>query len=299
MEKILLDTDIGSDIDDCLCLGYLLRNPDCKLLGITTVGGESLSRARVAAQLCHLAGRDEIPIFPGSERPLRGEQRQSICQQADYLCEEDCGRTFPQGQAVTFMREQICQNPDEVTLLAIGPLTNVALLFTLYPETRSLLRRLVVMGGRFIHDDVPALHTPLREWNILCDPVAAALVYETGPAAHRSIGLDVTQDLTQPAQWVFSNLTSPEMRPVLEYYRRWLMERGEITFHDPAAAVSIFCPDLIQYRKGAVAVLLEPRELEGLTYLIERPSAHLFAARIDSNGFFEEFQRRMAVRITP
>ena len=69
-EKILLDTDIGGDIDDAICLSYLLREPRCELLGITSVGGDAIRRAMVASALCTAAGRKDIPIFPGRSMPL-------------------------------------------------------------------------------------------------------------------------------------------------------------------------------------------------------------------------------------
>jgi len=73
--KIILDTDIGTDVDDALCLAYLLAHPKCELLGITTVGGEADKRATLASVLCKIAGK-HIPIFPGSEEPLLVPQRQ-------------------------------------------------------------------------------------------------------------------------------------------------------------------------------------------------------------------------------
>ena len=69
--KILLDTDIGSDIDDAVCLAYLLAQPDCELLGITTVTGEAVERAKMASALCKVAGKD-VPIYPGVEQPIPG-----------------------------------------------------------------------------------------------------------------------------------------------------------------------------------------------------------------------------------
>ena len=82
--KVLFDTDIGTDIDDAVCLAYLLAQPACELLGITTVSGEPTKRAMLASALCRAAGKD-IPIFPGTEEPLLIEQRQPRAQQADAL----------------------------------------------------------------------------------------------------------------------------------------------------------------------------------------------------------------------
>lgn len=82
--KILLDTDIGTDVDDAVCLAYLLANPQCELVGITTVTGESEKRAMLASSLCKIAGKN-IPIYPGIENPLIIEQLQKKAQQAKAL----------------------------------------------------------------------------------------------------------------------------------------------------------------------------------------------------------------------
>ena len=82
--KILLDTDIGTDVDDAICLAYLLANPNCELVGITTVTGESEKRAMLASSLCKIAGKN-IPIYPGIENPLIIEQLQKKAQQAKAL----------------------------------------------------------------------------------------------------------------------------------------------------------------------------------------------------------------------
>src|SRR3990172_3844403 len=104
--KVLLDTDIGSDIDDTICLAYLLAQPECELLGITTVTGEADRRASIASALCKAASR-QIPIFPGAEEPLIVPQRQPQAPQAAALVKWEHDASFPQGQAVEFMRQTI------------------------------------------------------------------------------------------------------------------------------------------------------------------------------------------------
>src|SRR5579859_3158827 len=146
--KVLLDTDIGSDIDDAVCLAYLLAQPRCDLLGITTVTGEARARAMLASAICQVAGRS-VPIVPGAEAPLLIAQRQPHAPQAAALDRWEHTRSFPAGGAVPFLRETIRAHPGEVTLLAIGPLTNVALLFALDAEIPRLLHSLVLMCGVF------------------------------------------------------------------------------------------------------------------------------------------------------
>src|SRR5687768_10555483 len=130
--KLLLDTDIGTDVDDAVALAYLLAQPECDLLGITTVTGQATARAALCSVLTTAAGRADIPIYPGAEQPLAGEQRQPVAQQAPSLERWPHQAEFPQAGgsgAVDFLRRTIRANPGEVVLLTIGPLTNAAQLF--------------------------------------------------------------------------------------------------------------------------------------------------------------------------
>ena len=126
--KVILDTDIGSDIDDAVCLAYLLAQPRCDLLGITTVSGQVVERAKLASAQCTVAGRDDIPILPGIAQPLLGPQLQPEAPQASTLDRWSHRTEFPENEAIEWMRRTIRANPGEVTLLAVGPLTNVATL---------------------------------------------------------------------------------------------------------------------------------------------------------------------------
>src|SRR5258708_35048103 len=138
MTKILLDTDIGTDVDDAVCLAYLLSRPDCELLGITTVMGEADKRASLASVLCRTAGKD-VPIYPGAEQPMRVPSKQTVAPQAAALPRWPHQTTFPRGQTVDFLRHTIRQHPGEVVLVAIAPLTNVGALFATDPEVARLL----------------------------------------------------------------------------------------------------------------------------------------------------------------
>src|SRR5689334_7302244 len=144
MKKILLDTDIGTDVDDAVALAYLLSHPDCELLGITTVTGEAEKRASLASVVCKAAGKD-IPIYPGADHPMQGEQRQLIAQQATVLRRWPHETNFPLNQAVDFLADTIRAHPSEVTLLTIAPPTNIGMLFNTYPDVAELLAGLVIM----------------------------------------------------------------------------------------------------------------------------------------------------------
>lgn len=285
--KILFDTDIGSDIDDAVCLAYLLANPDCDLLGITTVTGEATKRAQMASAMCKVAGKN-IPIFPGAEQPFLIEQRQPTASQAPALANWEHEEEFPEGQAISFLRDTIRANPGEVTLLAVGPFTNIGLLFAMDPEIPSLLDALVLMAGVFTTED-PVQKS--REWNARLDPHASAITYKHPVKTHRSIGLDVTKHVTMPADEVRERFQSPLLRPVLDFAEVWFQHAEQITFHDPLAATTIFDDDICKFEKGAVCIEMTDPELIGATHWDPeaQPPRHEIAVEVDCRRFFDHY----------
>lgn len=286
-EKVILDTDIGSDIDDAVCLAYLLAQPRCELLGITTVTGEAVKRARMASALCKAAERN-IPIFPGCEKPMLADQRQPHAPQAEALSKWNHAKDFPKGKAIEFLRDTIRSHAGEVSLLAIGPMTNVGILFALDPEIPSFLKRLVLMCGVFTNRIAGA--GPL-EWNAMGDPHATAIVYGANCGVHRSIGLDVTCQVTMEAAEVRRHFNKTLLKPVLDFADVWFRGRSRITFHDPLAAATIFDDTVCKFEKGAVEVELNSPRLLGMTHWKQgdSKSRHEVALSVDAARFFSHF----------
>mgnify|MGYP001021166680 CR=1 FL=1 len=260
--KILLDTDIGSDIDDALCMAYLLEQPKCELMGITTVTGEPIKRAKLASVLCKLAGKD-IPIFPGADKPLLIEQIQTKADQAERLSNWEHDKSFPKGEAIEFMRRTIRVNPNEIVLLSIGPLTNIALLFKIDPEIPKLLKGLVSMAGAFKYR-FPELS--LREWNAYLDPHASQIVYNTRIKSHISIGQDVTCKIIMSEKEMRQKFTTDLQKAVLDFAHVWFKRMDKVYFHDPLTAAIIFNRDICKYESGKVDIELKSDNLFGLTY---------------------------------
>lgn len=286
-EKVLFDTDIGSDIDDAIALAYLLCEPRCELLGVTTVTGQPELRAEMVSAVCRRMDRDDIPIHVGCERALLGANRQSVASQAAALGAWP-RRSFPrENTAIGFLRDTIRANPGEVTLLAVGPMTNVAVLFATDPEIPALLKGLVLMCGRF-YDAMGG------EWNAKCDPHATAIAYGNGtqekPKVHVSYGLDVTTKVVlhrDEARRRFQGIASLE--PVRDFAEVWFGHCERVTFHDPLAAVGLFHPDVCGYEDCAVRVSLDEPTL-GWTVpgpVRDAPPPHRLAKTVDAARFFD------------
>ena len=285
--KVLFDTDIGSDIDDAVALAYLLSEPRCELLGITTVTGQGERRAEMASAMCRHVGRGDVPVHAGCPEALLIEMRQKLAPQADALGDRDRQRDFAPNTAVEFMRETIRARPGEVTLLATGPMTNVGVLFATDPELPAMLKQLVLMCGQFFA-------AMKGEWNAIGDPHATAITYGNGcqsrPPRHVSYGLDVTTRCRMDADECRRRFTAKVLEPVHDFAEVWF-ERGpgRITFHDPLAAAGIFQPDLCEYRRGTVTVSLAEPTAGWTVFRPDESGPHLAASAVDAERFFERY----------
>jgi purine nucleosidase len=240
----------------------------------------------IASALCKVAGRD-VPILPGCEKPMLVQQQQLHAPQAAALPRWQHETHFPQGEAVQFLRQTIRNNPGEVVLLTIGPLTNIGLLFTLDPKISSLLKGLVMMCGVFTNrlGGVGPV-----EWNIEIDPHAAAIVYQATPPIHRSIGLDVTSQVTMTRKELCKRFHASLLKPVVDFAGTRFQHQDQIIFHDPLAATTLFDDTICRFTKGNVEIELQNDRLRGLTYWKPGSRAHHeIALEVNSARFFDHF----------
>ncbi|MCL4509040.1 MAG: nucleoside hydrolase [Chloroflexi bacterium] len=175
---LLLDTDIGDDVDDVFALLLAAREPRVQLLGITTVFGDVHQRARIAAKLLRLAGRSDVPVIAGEDTTLDGWFPGPVITSGQGFAaepgEEPVEPTRPASSAARFIIDTVMQHPSPVTLVAIGPLTNVGAALQREPRLARRLRSLIMMGGRLGPEAQDGEH------NINCDPFATRLVLESG-----------------------------------------------------------------------------------------------------------------------
>jgi purine nucleosidase len=191
-ELVIIDTDIGDDVDDAFAIALALQSPEVKILGITTAWGNTPLRARLAERFLTETGHTEIPVALGIEKyPAKGTLSFS---QAKYA-ERGPERAWP--GAVDFLLEQIREHSGEITLIAIGPETNLGAAIEKDAATFRKLKRVVLMGGSvyrgydgFAYATAPP--KPMPEWNILCDVEAARKVFASGVPLY-VMPLDSTQ----------------------------------------------------------------------------------------------------------
>ena len=290
---VLFDTDIGSDIDDAVALAYLLAQPKCDLLGITTVSGEPSKRAALARAVCRAAGRECVPVHVGLESPLLAAPLQPAAGQAGILSAEALAEFSTHPTAVDFLRETIRARPGEITLLATGPMTNIGVLFALDPEIPTLLKQIVLMGGVFYGRSVAHTQATGAEWNMRCDPEAAALVFNAPVPRLLAVGLDVTEQCVLPSEEVrekFAAAGGP-LNIVLQMAEVWFRQTSKITFHDPLAATLIFEPGLCRTERQHIQVDTSGTRTAGQTFFDTNAEhkPHEIAVSVDAAAFFSHY----------
>ncbi len=246
--SIILDTDIGDDVDDALALAITLNSPEIELLGVTTVFRDAPRRALLAQQILGLFER-EVPVRAGCSKPLILSWDElpggaTLGKQFEAL---DASLRYEEKQhAVDFIIETAqnfsAENP--LILCPIGPLTNIALLLAKAPEVMPQIR-IVLMGGWWSEANA--------EWNIKCDPEAAAMVFHSG-ANITMVGIDVTKKcvLTEEQVEQFQEAGTPRARFLHDLIKLW---KHKVTLHDPLTLLTLF-DDCVQFEDKHIKVEL-------------------------------------------
>jgi purine nucleosidase len=289
-QLVIIDTDIGDDVDDAFAVGLALQSPELKILGITTAWGNTALRARLVERLLEDAGRPEIPVAVGIEKyPAAGKSNFSQARYAERGAEEKLPG------AVDFLLEEIRKHPGEITLIAIGPETNLGAAIERDAETFRKLKRVVLMGGsvyrgydRFAYPTAPAQAQP--EWNILCDVAAAQKVFTSGVPLF-VMPLDSTQIKLQELERarIFSNGTGlTDALTVL--YHQWAAFTGQATptLFDAVAVAYAIRPEVCP------AVPLRLRVDGAGNTKVESGAANAqVCLRSDTDRFFEFYMPRI------
>ena len=265
--KIIIDTDPG--IDDTMAIFYALASPELDVIGLTTVYGNAHTEQTTlnALKLLELAGRADIPVAKGAANALT----RPFTTPVPFIHGEDGqGNVFlspPKMQpvdqsAAAFIVEQVMAQPGEITLVPLGPLTNIALALRLEPRIAGNVRDVVLMGGAAL---VPGNVNPAAEANIYNDPEAADIVFSTGWDV-TMVGLDVTHQTVMSREMLAhygqsDKATSQHISRILPVYVDFVEgARGGIPgihVHDPSAISYLLDPEAYMVRQYPLVVAIE------------------------------------------
>lgn len=264
-ESILIDTDPG--IDDAMAILFALKAPELDVLALTTVFGNHFVEitTRNALRLLELAGREDIPVARGAGSPLV----RSFTSPPTFVHGEDglgdAGLTgepdseAAHTRAAQFIVEAVMSRPGEITLVPIGPLTNIAMALKLEPRIVKAAKRVVLMGGTAF---APGNVSPVAEANIFNDPEAAAVVFGAGWDVVM-VGLDVTTKIHMTRAYIdalgttrapYAELVARIAPHYQAFHLREYGNDGTLHTHDPAAIAYLIRPDLFQTVQHCVRV---------------------------------------------
>lgn len=305
---IILDCDPGQD--DALAILLALGSPDeIETIAITTVGGNVPLQltSRNARQIVELAGRSDIPVHAGCPKPIlrpleTAEYVHGESGLNGVVLPEPSLRLEDEHAVDAIVRIVMAREPGTVTLVPIGPLTNIALAMIKEPAIVPRLRRIVLMGGAIGLGNM----TPAAEFNIGVDPHAAAVVFEAGPPI-TMLGLDLTHQalVTAPRLARIAAVGGPigaACHGMLDFFGRFDTLRYDQPggpLHDPCTIAWLLRPDLFTGKDCHVAVETEGRWSAGRTLVdwwprhAKKPNA-LVLDRLDADGFFDLLIGRLA-----
>ena len=287
-QLVIIDTDIGDDIDDAFAVGLALSSPELKILGITSAWGDTALRARLLDRLLCETGRTDIPVAVGIEKHGPG---QGAFSQARWA-EREPAKAHP--DAVDFLLEQIKQHPGEITLIEIAPETNLGAAIQRDPAVFKKLKRIVLMGGS-IHrgyGDVGYApdHGPNAEYNLAMDIPAAQSVFSSGVPLY-VMPLDSTQLKLDEGmrQLLFTQSTNLTDALTL-LYQQWSRATGQTTptMFDAVAVAYTIEPELCPATPMKIEV-----DAKGFTREAQGAPNASVCLRSDSDRFFEFYMPRL------
>jgi purine nucleosidase len=288
---VLLDTDIGSDVDDLLALALLVRAPELQLIGVTTVYGDTMLRARMTRLVLDQLERKSVPIGIGARETLSGGPVWWAGHEGQGIPGLDRVQIDEGATAAELLHQAATEHRGRLELFAIGPLTNVAEAISSDDSFAPSLRHLYVMGGAFWMEQA--------EHNIKSDPEAADIVFRSG-IPMTICGLDVTQRVRlREADMPQIREAASGIGAVLEdQVRRWWAYTGatENHLHDPVAILPALRPELFRFEQCDVQVEVEGAN-PGRTRVDECGSGAVrIAADVDVKAAEQEIVRRLAGR---
>lgn len=263
MHKVILDTDIGTDVDDALALAALMGSKEVDLIGITTVYGDVRLRSAIAMHLCSLVNR-EIPTFAGEGKTISG--REVWVSGSEGRNYENLASFTPQiTSAVDFLVNAVVSQPKSIDVIAIGPLTNIARAIQTNLDFAEKVKRVWIMGGDFTQSRV--------EHNFKCDIDAARIVLESNVPIS-ILDLPSSQKTIIRMEEIEQIRNAPALGALLySEIMSWIRPRNQdwTIPHDPIAALTLLAPEFFESSPTGKAKI----DSEGMSFWNESPGGNV------------------------
>lgn len=282
--KVLIDTDIGDDIDDALALALALNSPELDIVGITTVYGKTDARARLAAKILEIYGRDDIPVAMGSSKPLVNPEPKYFPKQA-LIIDKKFFPNIVDDNAVEFIVKMISKYRN-LTIVTIGPETNLAKAFLKNPDIFKNVR-IVMMAGY--------IENPFPEYNVRCDPEATSIILSIKNISKILVGLDVTLRCSMNKYMIkkFYRDNRKEIKFLSRLIEIWMRYSNRPPIlHDPLAIATSFNKNIVKIKSMHLEVDLKNHR--GVLYQVldKKPNIDV-AIDVDVDRFMNLFMKRI------
>ncbi len=283
---ILLDTDIGGDVDDAFALALALASPEVDLVGVTTVGSDAEDRAWMACRFLTAVGRREVPVAWGRDKqPESAIEGQIQYRRHPAVIFNRTAKPIKES-AVEFLYGRLKARPGELTLVALGPLTNIARLLTDHPDCKPWIKRIVLMGGavRVGYEGKPSAEA---EWNIKSDVAAAKAVFAAGvPLVIAPLDATATLKLEEPQRRRLFEACTPLTFQVQALYQLW--DKPTPILFDPVAVALGFTEKFCTMENLRLEV-----DDKGLTAVTKGKSNARVATAIKGDEFLKWYVERV------
>lgn len=287
---VIFDTDIGDDIDDALALALALQSPELDVRLVTTVADDVESRTRLAWKELGLFGRQDIPLATGAPEPLLDPRLPDQAAQFGILTAADQPPASSLKRAADAIIETLLASPVKMTLIPVGPLTNIALALREEPRIKEKIERIVLMGG--------AYYPARREYNIYRDRIAAQIVFSSGIPI-TGVGLDVTEKCKLEGSDLerLKNAQNPASQFLYRLIQLW--QKGNPnqlpTLHDPLAVGTALRPSLVETQTGGVQVeTASPLFFGATVFALDQKSTTRVARNVNVREFLDLFTERLS-----
>lgn len=302
-QRIILDTDIGTDVDDAYALAMLANSPEVELEAVTTVWADARLRARMAKKLLTLLGKPDVPVAAGENNPLNPDRGAYLMgHEGEGFLDSDGGPEISETSTSELIEALLRKYPGEIKVLLIGPQTNFGKLLTEKPELASLIKEIVVMGGTPFYGprEMELFGERPIDYNLVADPEAARVVFQSGVPI-TMVGVNVTMPtlLRESQIEQIGKHGTDATEALFTMTRRWLDVIGlnETPMHDALACAAAFTTEFLDTMMLNVAIETKGELTAGLTVVNRYNHADWNTVRVAVDARADQFMRFLLERI--